>query len=89
MLPLPSKSCPACRGSGRVRTFDMIAGTQVVHECDVCRGAKVVALDVLCPEVRVAGTISVLNPGDPGYAEARERLDREERERHEATRPLP
>lgn len=84
---MTSKSCPACRGSGRCRTYDMIAGTSAVHDCGVCTGSGLVGLQVTCPEVRVKGTICVLNPGDPGYAEARERLDREERE-HEANRAV-
>jgi hypothetical protein len=61
----------------------VILGTQTVRACDVCAGLGLVQGDVHCPEVRVSGTVCVLNPGDPGYAEARARIDEEERLREE------
>lgn len=85
---LASKTCPGCLGSGRVRTFDVIARTSVVHDCDVCHGAKQVQGDVTCPKARVSGTVHVLNPGDPGYAERRAELDAEEERQREAHRSL-
>lgn len=77
--PLPNKCCPACRGSGRVRDIDVVKNTSRVRACDVCDGEGRVQGHVVCQEVRVSGTVSVLNPGDPGYDEARRRLDEEER----------
>jgi DnaJ-class molecular chaperone len=52
----------------------VLAGTSKVQTCDVCRGSGVVAGSVTCPQVRVSGTIHVLNPGDPGYDEAKSKL---------------
>jgi len=69
------KTCPGCLGSGRVRRIDVLAGTSEVGPCDVCGGATRVALDVLCPSVRVSGTVRVLNPGDPGYEERKRELE--------------
>jgi DnaJ-class molecular chaperone len=74
LLTTPPKSCPACRGSGRVRVIDVLAGTSKVQTCDVCRGYGTVPGSLTCPQVRVSGTIHVLNPGDPGYEEAKSKL---------------
>lgn len=76
---LASKTCPGCLGSGRVRRYDVIAGTSEVLDCDVCGATGVVQGHVTCPQVRVSGRIHVLNPGDPGYAEARAKKDQEEK----------
>lgn len=84
-----TKACPGCLGSGRVKRYDLVRCTSEVLDCDVCLGSGRVAGSVTCPQVRVSGTVSVLNPGDPGYAEARARKDQEERDQLEANRPLP
>lgn len=80
------KTCPGCRGSGRVRTYDLVKDTSEVKTCDICQGAKQVDGAVTCPPVRVSGTVHVLNPGDPGYDEKKREL--EERE-NEARRAMP
>lgn len=81
MTETSDKACPGCRGSGRVRRMDLLAGTSESLACDVCRGSGRVQGHVQCQEVRYHGTAVVLNPGDPGYAE--KKLEIEERE-HEA-----
>lgn len=74
-------ACPHCRGSGRVRDIDVVAKTQSVRDCDNCAGLGRVtsgSTAALFPPPRVRGTVRVLNPGDPGYDEARRRAEEEE-----------
>jgi len=73
-----AKTCPGCLGSGRVRDIDVVNRTSKVRTCDVCRGSGRVQGDVTCPPVRYSGTVHVINPGDPGYEEAKRRLEQHE-----------
>jgi DnaJ-class molecular chaperone len=69
------RTCPGCLGSGRVRRYDVIRKTSEVLACDVCGGSGSVQGSVSCSPARVSGTVHVLNPGDPGYDEAKRRLE--------------
>lgn len=73
------RECPTCNGSGKVKEItyfsDKEPETKSV-DCVSCDGAgKVISghkLKIPKPELR--GTMNVINPGDPGYEEAKQRL---------------
>lgn len=85
------RTCPGCKGSGRVRKYlhtlkpdgNGYDRTESVEVCDVCAGRKTLTLEqgeLNLPEVRISGTVHVINPGDPGYEEAKARLERRQQE---------
>jgi len=57
-----------------VRQYDILTDTSQVLACATCGGTGLVQAFLVCPEVKVSGTIHVVNPGDPGYEEARQRM---------------
>ena len=79
MMASLSNACPACRGSGRLRDINLLTTESRVRTCNVCRGSGKVQGLVSCPQVNISGTVRVINPGDPGFAEAKRRLEERKR----------